>query len=401
MRSNKRIPSIPIYLVVCKKGNRNQWIATIKEQDPGCEVEVWEGPDDYIPITSAQPFWVVTHYECVLKLWPLLRKHLWGAFILDEAHRIKNRNAKWTNAIKQIEAVRKLALTATPMERNPADYWSILNWLYPDIFRSYWSFRKKYADIEVSWAGYEKVVGIKNLPALEAELRPFRDRATKESEAKDLPPLIETEVSIELSKAEKDLYKTVRKADDILIDLTDFDIEQSMVVKNKLGRLIKLQQIATDPSLVGASISSTKLSWVDEYIADAPTEKIAVVTKFRDTALMLAHKYGGAIIVGGGSTAGLPTLKDFRHGSCNLLFGTVAAIKEGYDLPEGQTLIFVDVDWSSTAMTQTMNRFHRLGIDAPKNVIYLLAKGTVDAYIYKALRNKWTQKQLLDNWEEA
>lgn len=404
MRDDPRVPQIPLYLVVCKKGNRAQWIETITYQDPTASIDFWETSDDYfIPKMHDHPLWVVTHYDALRRIYPLARKHLWGAIVCDEAHRIKNRDTQTAKALKSIQSIRKIALTATPMERNPADYWSILNWLYPEIFTSYWAFYNRHTLIEKTWSGYTTVLGIKDPVYLQSVLKPYRDVATKEQEAADLPPLIEQAVSIELSTKEKNLYRAVEKAKDIVVDTSDFTVvASSLVVKNQLTRLVRLQQIATDPFLLGYSIEGSKIVWAREYIKDAPSEKIILLTKFRNTCLDLAHKLSAAVITGGSPIhEGLPTLRDFTHGKCNILVGTLASISEGYDLPQAQTAIFLDIDWSATRMTQAINRIHRLGIDAPKNIIYLLAKGTVDQYIYKAVQNKWSQQELLNSLESA
>jgi non-specific serine/threonine protein kinase len=386
-------------LVVCKKGNRDQWFDSIAAQEPTARVEIWESVDDADVIPPQKSVWIITHYELLLKLWPVLASRLWGCVICDEAHRISNRNTKRSQALKKIQAVRKIALTATPVEHDPADYWSICNWLYPEQFTSFWAFRNKFADIERSYLGYEKVVGIRNKEALNALLRPFVDRATKSEVAPELPVLIQQVIPIDLSKVERAAYKTVKAAKDILVNLDPGGVE--IMLPNTLTRMIRLQQIASDLQLllgVNVGAQSSKIAWVLDYIADAPTEKIVIMTKFRDTCIKLAHILNAAVVVGSPSEMerSLPSLDTFKNGKCNVLVGTLAALSEGYDLPQARTAIFVDVDWSSTRMTQARDRIHRLGSPIPKNIIYLLARNTVDELIYQAVQQKWTEKELLD-----
>jgi SNF2 family DNA or RNA helicase len=68
------------------------------------------------------------------------------AAILDEAHRIKDRttaNAKMAFELsKHIEYL--LALTGTPAPNKPHEIWSILHFLEPMNFRSFWNFVTEY-----------------------------------------------------------------------------------------------------------------------------------------------------------------------------------------------------------------------------------------------------------------
>ena len=80
------------------------------------------------------------------------------AVIIDEAHRIKNRQSlTFTNLRKLRQANWKVALTGTPSTNHPWDVWGILNWLFPSMYPSYWKFINTYFEETVLWiAGQPK-----------------------------------------------------------------------------------------------------------------------------------------------------------------------------------------------------------------------------------------------------
>lgn len=51
--------------------------------------------------------------------------------VVDEAHRLKNKNAKILNSLKQLPCKRVLLLTGTPIQNNTAELWSLLNYIHP------------------------------------------------------------------------------------------------------------------------------------------------------------------------------------------------------------------------------------------------------------------------------
>src|SRR2546428_13496177 len=83
----------------------------------------------------------IMHWDA-LRLMPELADKFWFHVIGDEIHKIKNRKAQVTRALKKIKTANKLGLSGTPADNSPQDLWSILNWLYPKTFSSYWRFYK-------------------------------------------------------------------------------------------------------------------------------------------------------------------------------------------------------------------------------------------------------------------
>lgn len=166
----------------------------------------------------------------------------WFHVIGDEIHAIKNRKAKVTRALKSLRTEFKTGLSGTPADNKPQDLWSILNWLYPNNFRSYWNFYKAYVLYEVDEEhGYHKVTGVRNVEHLHRQLAPFYIRRRKEEVAKDLPDKYYNTLWVDLSPAQRKAYNQMRKKQLAWVGAhEDKPIAAPVVVT----QLLRLQQFA-------------------------------------------------------------------------------------------------------------------------------------------------------------
>ena len=81
-------------------------------------------------------------------------KFVWNVCAVDEAHMIKNRESKRTQAIKRIPAQHRYALTGTPVLKHPDDLYSIFEFLSPAIAgSSYWRFTEYFCNITEDFYG--------------------------------------------------------------------------------------------------------------------------------------------------------------------------------------------------------------------------------------------------------
>ena len=63
-----------------------------------------------------------------------LQKFAWKYLIIDEAHRIKNENARFSKTVRMLHTQERLLITGTPLQNNLHELWALLNFLLPDIF---------------------------------------------------------------------------------------------------------------------------------------------------------------------------------------------------------------------------------------------------------------------------
>lgn len=381
----KRLPLVEGWrvLVVCPKSLVYQWLMAINEQMP----------DAAITVTNRIPYnanllsgWIISTYpELTNKAQAgFFYNTLWDVVILDEAHRIKNRDTKSSTLARSLLKARGLALTGTPMEKSPGDLWALLNFIAPEDFQSYWSFVTTHLETHPEFFNHMVIDGPKDPIAFGELLQPHMLRRTKEQVAPQLPEKIICDVSVAMSPEQSKHYNTLASSKDILVK---FDEGPEMLIKNALALLVRIQQVSTDPSLLGLKGSSGKLLWLDEFLQDHD-EPAVVFSKFRDVAIGLAKLYDGDLIVGGSRGT------DFIEGKKRLLFGTIAAMGEGLNLQRAKYAIFLDCSWSTIQMSQAIDRIHRIDITEPK-VIYRLESCPEDSLVLDALERKWTDAELV------
>jgi SNF2 family DNA or RNA helicase len=358
-----------------------QWKAEIEGQDPGQLITIVNRmPLDYASLSGYILMSIYDLTSAIVRQ-PLFT-HLFDMTIVDEAHRIKNRKTKTAMWIKQIPAARRLCLTGTPMEKNPADLWSLLNYVAPDDFPAYWGFVMTH--LQVTEGYFEKYVvgGAKNPARFGELLRPYMLRRTKVQVAPQLPERIDILQQVALGEEQGALYDEVRHQKDILVTAGG----QEFLIQNALVLLTRLQQISAWPPLLGfEGVPSGKLDWLHEFLLDHPDDRVVIFTRFRNLAIYLAVMLDCDIIIGG---------RKEMSAEPKVLVGTIDAMGEGLNLGWAKHAIFLDSHWSTIRMSQALDRIHRIDIKEPKNV-YMLFSTLEDKLVLDALANKWSEAELV------
>ena len=79
--------------------------------------------------------------------------------------------------------------------------------------------------------------------------------------------------------------------------------------------------------------------------------------------------------------------------------GQIATAGLGITLTAASTMIFYSLDYSMSNYEQTRARIHRVGQKQPCTYIHLVARGTIDEKVLKALRDKANlAKSLVDDY---
>ena len=85
---------------------------------------------------------LLTHYDMILRDRGVLAKLHWSYIIVDEGHRMKNRESRLAEVLAaSYRSKHRLLLTGTPIQNNMGELWALLNFLLPAIFHSAESFQ--------------------------------------------------------------------------------------------------------------------------------------------------------------------------------------------------------------------------------------------------------------------
>lgn len=354
----------------------------------------------------------------------LMKMH-WDFIVCDEAHRMKNMDSQWTRNIKKLKATYKHVMTGTGFINNPAEVWSLLNFLYPDTYTSYWKFREKYCD-EENWGGYRKIVGIKaqNEDEFKKLVRVVGVRRTMIECFPNIKEPIETVIGVELNPTQRKMYNEIRD------ELNTYDAQGvPLHSPNVLSALNRLRQICVatpevksdyyDPvkerRIISVSLKepSSKLDAVMEVIEGLEWSKdekqqVVVFSNFKDPLELLKTRLAKADIPFLHLHAGMndndryqmwhETWPKKQH---QVFLCTLAVGSESINLTSAQRAIFLDQSWSPKDNSQAIGRIYRPGQTGVAQLIYIRAEGTVDDRVLDANEEKmgWF-KQIFGNGEE-
>lgn len=343
----------------------------------------------------------LAHWEA-LRLMPSMQNVYWFHIVADECHRMKNRKARQTKALKKLKSKYRTAMSGTPVINAPHDLWSVLNWLYPESFTSFWSFYKRYVKYEVMYPhGYHKVLGPNEeaLPELHQKMAGYYVRHTKEEVLPELPEKYYTTVLVDLEPKQRKAYNEMKS--DLLAWIGKHENEP-LVAPVVISQLVRLQQFALaymeydGDGKLRMSEPSAKLDALMDIIDDLGDQQLVVFSQYKQPLVLASKRLVDAGIsftwLTGAEKAEVRTtnIADFQAGKKQVILGTISAGGVGVTLTAASTIVFLDRSWSPAINLQAEDRLHRIGQKSAVQVIDIMARDTVDKGRAQRLSLKWS-----------
>jgi SNF2 family DNA or RNA helicase len=348
---------------------------------------------------------VVLNYESAWRLEEELRKWKPDVIVCDESSRIKNPNAKQSKALHRLAKLAKyrLILTGTPIQNNPLDFFSQYKVLDESIFgSSYYAFRSRYATM--GGYGNHQIVGYKNLPELVRKAHSVAYRITKE-EALDLPEMVDETRYVTLDPQGMKIYESLEAASYAEL------LKGEVVVRNILTQLLRLQQVTggfirDDEGGPVQQVSKAKLVALEEIIEDVLGEgnKLVIFARFvpeiEAICKLLERKGIKHSVISGEVKNRSEQVREFQENpEVRVFVGQIQTTGLGLTLTAASTAVFYSLDFNYANYSQARARIHRIGQRNTCTYIHLVAKGTIDEKVLKALQRKEdVAKLLVDNW---
>ena len=395
-------------LIICPNTLKDTWREEIKEW-AGQEAIVVDGPKKkrekaIQQFEEGQAKYLIINYESA-KLHEELAKINWNTVVMDEAHKIKNRKAQQTKAVKKYKADRVYLLTGTPMLNRAWELWSLLNRLYPKRFSSFWRFAERYCYV------YDNGWGMKIEPGTsrqEQELRellePVMLRRTKEEVLKELPSKVHHRHLVELKGQQAKIYKQMEK--EAIAELTEGEAVAAPVV---IAQITRMRQIAISPQLLDHGIEqSAKFDALMDIIEENYRHrKIVVFSQFRKAIELFVSKLkekgiGYAAVTGEvkQKDRAEATRKLQEDDSTRVMLATIEAGGLGLTWTAADMAVFLDRHWTPGINTQAEDRLHRMGQEKSVDIINLVAKNTVEQHIENLLATKAKSFEAIINGQE-
>jgi chromodomain-helicase-DNA-binding protein 1 len=356
---------------------------------------------------------LLTTWEMVNADHDYLSQIKWELMVVDEAHKLKNKQSLiYTNLLK-LKTSSRLLLTGTPVQNNLQELAALLDLIEPGI--------TDIAD-DVDSLSHEEQA--EQLAALRETIQPFMLRRTKEKVEKDLPPKTERLIRMKLSETQLDLYSMLLAKNVKELNEGVKGQKQSMT-----NILMELRKASNHPFLIPAAeeryhhknpnddrlkdiiVTSGKMMLLDQLLTKLKKDNHRVLifsqmVKMLDLIeeyLQLRHHqfqrldgtYSADLRRKAMDHFNAPESPDF----CFLL--TTRAGGLGINLMTADTVIIFDSDWNPQADLQAMARAHRIGQTNPVNVYRLVSEDTIDEdVIQRATKKRFVEYIIMNRGGE-
>ncbi|WP_414039577.1 SNF2-related protein [Acidithiobacillus sp. M4-SHS-6] len=329
---------------------------------------------------------VLTTYPLVWRDIELFKNQNFHLLILDEAQMVKNAQSRAAEAIREIPAVHRLALTGTPLENHLGELWAQFDFLLPGFMGDPRTFQKIWR------SPIERHGDVDRLNLLAKRVRPFILRRKKAEVAQELPEKTVIIRSVDIEGTQRDLYETVRSAMDERIrqEIAAKGFQRSQIVI--LDAMLKLRQVCCDPRLLKSDKArkvqeSAKLTLLMEMIPELLAEgrQILLFSQFTEMLALISarlDKMHIPYVQLTGSTQDRKTPIDrFQKGEVSLFLISLRAGGVGLNLTAADTVIHYDPWWNPAAENQATDRAHRIGQQRRVFVYKLIVAGSIEEKI--------------------
>ena len=320
---------------------------------------------------------------------------------IDESTTIKNPGAIRTKTIIDLgdKVSYKRILTGSPVTKSPLDLFTQCYFLDPWLLdhQSYYTFKTRYAitkQINVSGRMVHIVVGYRNIGELSDKLKPFSHRVLKD-DCLDLPPKTYMKRTIQLSEEQSKVYKQMKE-----IALATLNGKMITTV-NVITQLMRLHQITCGHFKSDDGTTQTLKSNRLDELMDVLSEmegKAVIWAHYRYDIEVIVEaikkEYGEKSVVtyyGDTSTddrqKAIKLIQDPKS-EVRFIVGTPQTGGYGITLTGASTMIYYSNGYDLEKRQQSEARIDRIGQEKPMTYIDIIAEGTVDEKIVKALRTK-------------
>jgi SNF2 family DNA or RNA helicase len=382
-------------LVVAPASVKYQWEAEIHRLTDR-SVQVVEGDaQERRSLYSSEVFYLLVNYEQVVRDYSALNAWKPDVVILDEAQRIKNWEAKTTQAVKKLQSRYAFVLTGTPIENRLEELYSIVQFVDQHRFGPAFQFLHDHRIVDDKG----RLKGYRNLEALREKLAPIFLRRTRAEVLRQLPPRTESIRYVELSDAQRTAYDAQRRTLAQLLQkkhLTELDRKRILSCLTHM-RSICDSLFLYDPSQRISPKLDEFAELVPELVGASDSQeghKLIVFSQWEQMIAEAAHVLSrlqiGHVVLHGGLSG--PQRRDVlerfqKDPRCRVFLSTDAG-GTGLNLQVADTVLNLELPWNPAVLEQRIARVHRMGQDRPVRVIHFITRYTIEERILEVLRHK-------------
>lgn len=412
-------------LVVGQNSTCLQWNAELQKLWPGCAVELLVGKSlpkriarirairEELASGGRPPTVFVANWEALARLEPELGKLHYGAFIADEATRMKERTTQMAKAAFKLarRSAFRVPMTGTPLGNHPGDLFALYRFIDERIFGgNFWEFMREYFRLGGftgrEFEGYNPA----RIGGFVERMYACAYRVTKAT-LRDMPEKTFDYVHLTMAGEQERLYREV--AEEMYAELETTSGKATLSVANAMVKMGRLQALTAGLFPISQRegdkqahirgrferLPSVKTEWLGDYVRDTlngTDARLLIWATFKEEINSICDtlKRRGLTADQYGCIQGKVKPKDRellrqrfndRDSKLRVLILQIQAGSMGLDLPEADILIYHTLTFSFLDWSQSLERGHRMGRTRPYQIVVPLCKNSVDGYVLKAL----------------
>ncbi|KAL3860710.1 hypothetical protein ACJMK2_010796 [Sinanodonta woodiana] len=345
---------------------------------------------------------LVTTYEIIISDVELLSQIEWRCIIIDEAHRLKNKNCRLLEGLRMFDFEHKVLLSGTPLQNNVEELFSLLNFLEPEQFHSSDAFQAEFGNLKTE----EQVEKLKSI------LKPMMLRRLKEDVEKNLAPKEETIIEVELTNIQKKYYRAILERNFSFLSKGTTTTN----IPNLMNTMMELRKCCNHPYLIKGAEETILLEVKEKQGASMEQMHRAMVTAsgklvLLDKLLPKLKQGGHKVLIFSQMIRVLDILEDYllhKRYLYERLDGRIRGnIRQeaidrfckpdsdrfvfllctragglGINLTAADTVIIYDSDWNPQNDLQAQARCHRIGQDKAVKVYRLITRNSYEREMF-------------------
>jgi DNA repair and recombination protein RAD54B len=340
--------------------------------------------------------------------------------IADEGHRLKTKENKAAQAIKNLDTPMRVVLSGTPMQNDLSEFFVMVDFVNPGLLGTYSTFKKEFElpimksrqpgasrkDVEKGTARGEELSSLTKECILRRPATILNDF---------LPPKTEYVLFCKPTQAQAEVYQHVLESPVFgkVLGSPEASLQLITMLKKVCNSptLLTTTDKSTEPtnnnvtallesvpsSLLHMSplIASSKMRVLDRlvrHISEKTKEKIVLVSNYTSTLDLLGQHLSSlslSYLRLDGSTPAAKRqglINQFNKTDASKSFAFLLSAKSGgagINLIGASRLVLFDVDWNPATDLQAMARIHRDGQKLPVKIYRFLMAGGMDEKIYQ------------------
>jgi SNF2 family DNA or RNA helicase len=297
----------------------------------------------------------ITNYESMGKIVEQIDNHMeLSMLVIDEAHYIKNPDAKRTMYIRRLdnESQRILLMTGTPLENRVDEMCNLLEFVRPDMVK------------EISTLAH-----LSHFPEFKEKISPVYLRRTRDQVLTELPSIDEKQEWCSMTGQDRESYvEFLSKQSFTNMRRVSF-LQDDMTASSKMLRLMELCDEAVDEGRK-VVIYSFFRETIDKVVACLGSKCAGVITG--DTKVELRQGI----------------IDKFSEEGRNILVCQIQAGGVGLNIQAASIVIFCEPQIKPSLTWQALSRVYRMGQVRNVLVYRLLCPDTVDESMMTLLEQK-------------